>query len=138
MTSIFCATFRATQQLPRVCFDLQYKHCRMLWRKLCGLSCNIFINPLMIYKRFKLRKKDLFRYGIFHIFAKINSPYAKMGGYFTIPDPWNMSSLGTRAISKFCLWLHTMLYVLMVIIWCATSNYSSACPSSIIAKSFLI
>ena len=34
----------------------------------------------VIYKRFKLRKKDLLRYGIFHIFAKINSPYAKMGG----------------------------------------------------------
>ena len=41
----------------------------------------------VIYKRFKLRKKDLLRYEIFHIFAKINSPYAKMGGYFTIPDP---------------------------------------------------
>ena len=62
------------------CPNLQYKHCCMLWRKPCGLSCNIFINPPVIYKRFKLRKKDLFRYGIFHIFAKINSPYAKMGG----------------------------------------------------------
>ena len=39
----------------------------------------------VIYKRFKLQKKDLLRYGIFHIFAKIDSPYAKMGGTSLYP-----------------------------------------------------